>query len=230
MWAVLPVKSLDKVKTRLSTALSPLERVNLFKCMLHDVLSTLVEVRSIERVLIVTCDPEVVKIATRFDVSILNDENDSGHTTAVGRAAQWLVSRGAGGLVQVPADIPGVTPRELADVLAIHFAKPGRAFTIAPSHDYGGSNCVVCTPPDVIDLSFGIDSFKRHMSIARAAGVECSVVDRPGIAMDIDCPQDLVKFLMLRSSTHTHRFLTVSGIGQRVVELLGTGCEKEELV
>jgi 2-phospho-L-lactate/phosphoenolpyruvate guanylyltransferase len=230
MWAVLPVKSLKKVKTRLSPALSPVERVDLFRCMLHDVLSTLVEVREIERALIVTCDPEVVRIASRFDVSILNDESDDGHTAAVGRAAQWLISRGADGLLQVPADIPGVTPQELADVLAIHYAKRSRAFTISPSHDYGGSNCVVCTPPDVIDLSFGNDSFRRHMSIAHAAEVECSIVERPGIALDIDCPQDLANFLRLNSSTHTHRFLSASGIGRRVSEFVRTGSEKEEVV
>lgn len=220
MWAVLPVKSLNRVKTRLSPALSPDERVKLFRCMLHDVLTSLVEVRQIERIIVVTCDPHVVEITTRFKVGILNDASDSGHTAAVWRAAQWLIASGADGLLQVPADIPGVTPRELADVLAVHQSKRGPAFTISPSHDHGGSNCVVCSPPNVIDLSFGNDSFRRHMSIARAAGVECSIVERPGIALDIDSPQDVANFLALKSSTDTHRFLSASGIGQRVSKLV----------
>jgi 2-phospho-L-lactate guanylyltransferase len=198
--------------------------------MLHDVLTSLVEVREIERVLVITCDPQVVELTTRFNVSVLNEESDSGHTAAVGRAAQWLMSRGADGLLQVPADIPGVTPRELADVLAVHHSKRGPAFTISPSHDHGGSNCVVCSPPNVIDLSFGIDSFRRHMSIACAAGVECSIVERSGIALDIDSPQDVANFLALKSSTHTHRFLSASGIGRRVSKFVGACFEKEEVI
>ncbi len=228
MWAVLPVKTLKDSKTRLSPALSSIERVDLFKCMIGDVLSTLMEVRQIERVLIVTRDPEVVRIASRFNVDILDDESDDGYTAAVGRAARWLVTRGADGFLQVPADIPGVTARELADVLAVHRAKRGRAFTIAPSHD-GGSNCVVCTPPDVIGLSFGIDSFSRHLEIARAADIECSIVERPGLGLDIDRPEDLANFLSLNSATDTHRFLSASGIARRVTELVAMGREKEEV-
>jgi 2-phospho-L-lactate guanylyltransferase len=230
MWAVLPVKNLQNVKTRLASALSPSERVELFRVMLHDVLSALVKVREIERTVVVTRDPEVRQIATKFNALILEETSNDGHTTAVGRAAQWVTSRGVDGLLQVPADIPGVTPQELANVLAVHYAKPSRAFTISPSHDYGGSNCVVCTPPDVIKLSFGDDSFRGHMRAARSAGVDCSIVEHPGIALDIDNPQDLVKFLALSSSTHTHRFLSLSGLGRRVAEFVRAGCKKEKEV
>lgn len=230
MWAVLPVKSLNKVKTRLSPILSPVERIDLFKCMLHDVLSSLVEVGEIERVMVVTCDPQVVEITSRFNVAILNSPGDAGHTAAVGHAARWLISRGIDGFLQVPADIPGVTPRELADVLAVHRSRRGPAFTISPSHDHGGSNCVVCSPPDVIDLSFGNDSFRRHMGIARAAGVDCSIVEWPGIALDIDAPQDVAEFLASDSLTKTYRFLSTSDIGRRVSEFVGAVCEKEAVL
>lgn len=228
MWAVLPVKNLQNVKTRLAPALSTSERVELFRVMLHDVLSALIEVREIERTVVVTRDPEVRQIATKFNALTLKEMSNDGHTAAVGRAAQWVTSRGADGLLQVPGDIPGVTPHELANVLAVHRAKPSRAFTISPSHDYGGSNCVVCTPPDVIKLSFGDDSFRGHMRAARSAGVEYSIVEHPGIALDIDNPQDLVKFMELSSSTHTHRFLSLSGLGRRVAEFVSAGCKKEQ--
>jgi 2-phospho-L-lactate/phosphoenolpyruvate guanylyltransferase len=229
MWAVLPIKSLNNVKTRLASALSPSERIELFRFMMHDVLSALMEVEEIERTVVVTRDPEVRSIAARFDAVILEETSNDGHTAAVGRAAQWLISRGTNCFLQVPADIPGVTPQEVNNVLSVHRAKPGRAFTISPSHDYGGSNCIVCSPPDVIDLSFGEDSFRRHLRDARAAGVECSIVHQPGISLDVDYPQDLVKFMELNTFTHTHRFLARSGLGARVADFVETECVKEEV-
>jgi 2-phospho-L-lactate guanylyltransferase len=228
MWAVLPIKSLTNVKTRLATALLPSERIELFRFMMHDVFSALMEVEEIERTVVVTRDPEVRDIATRFNAVILEEASNDDHTAAVGRASQWLVSRGANCFLQVPADIPGVTARELNNVLTVHRAKPRPAFTISPSHDYGGSNCVVCSPPAVIELSFGEDSFRRHVRDARAAGVELSIVHQPGIALDIDYPQDLVNFMALNTVTRTHHFLARSGLGARVADFVKAKRVKEE--
>lgn len=220
MWAVLPVKNLENVKTRLAPALSPPERVELLSVMLHDVLAALKDVPTIDGILVVTRDPAIKRIASKFGASVLEEEANEGHSAAVGRAARWLASRGAHGLLQVPADIPSVRAGELANVLSVHHEKQHRALTISPSQDYRGSNCVVCTPPDLIEFSFGDDSFRRHAQSARNAGIECSVVEHPGIALDIDEPKDLANFMALGSATSTHRFLSRSGLGQRVLEFV----------
>ena len=220
MWAVVPVKSLQNVKTRLAPALSLPERKELLKCMLQDVLWVLGCVEGLAGTLVVTCDLGVKDIASRFGAEIFEEAKNDGHSAAVNRAARWLARRGAEGLMQVPADIPSVTAEELVDVLAEHRRMPRRALTISPSHDYRGSNCVVCTPPDALELSFGDDSFRRHARIARGAGVVCTAVKRPGIALDIDEPGDLANFFALGSATRTQRFLSESGLGCRVVDFV----------
>lgn len=217
MWAVLPVKNLADVKTRLAPVLSPAERSALFLCMVRDVLAVAAAVRAVDGVLIVTRDPRMQQIAAEFGASVLQEAADDGHSAAVARAASWLSARGESGFMQIPGDIPAVTVEELSDVLAVHGGEQPRAFTIVPSRDHGGSNCIVCTPPDLMVLQFGPDSFRRHVASARAAGIPCRIVERPGIALDIDHPVDLARLAASPGNTRTHRFLEESGIGKRVL-------------
>lgn len=227
MWAVLPVKDLENVKTRLAPALSPVERVSLFNCMLHDVLTAMSKVSAVRNLLMVTRDAQVGRIGESYGAKILWEPSNHGHSEAVSGAARWLISRGANGFMQVPADIPGVRPDELSGVIAVHRKALQRSFTISPSHDYFGSNCVLCTPPDLLELTFGYDSFRMHMQRARAQGIEPKVVEYPGIALDIDTPQDLARFFKLRHhSTRTQKFLGETKLGPRVVEMV-SACKVE---
>lgn len=218
MWAVLPIKNLENVKTRLSPSLSLPERIELFHCMVHDVIAAVSAVSVLNGVLVVTRDQHIKRLARMFGAQILEETRNDGHDVAVARAALWLSASGAKGFMQIPGDIPTVTPDELAEVIAVHASSQrSRAFTISPSHDYGGSNCIICTPPDLIPLKFGEDSFRRHLASARAAGIETRVVERPGIALDIDNPKDIACLATTPGNTRTHRFLDESGIGQRVL-------------
>lgn len=222
MWAVLPVKNLANAKTRLAPVLSPAERSALFRCMVQDVLAVATAVQAIDGVLVVTRDPEMGQIAAEFGAHVLEETANDGHSAAVARAASWLSARGENGFMQIPGDIPTVTIEELSDVLAAHGTGHGRALTIVPSFDHDGSNCIVCTPPDLMELKFGNDSFRRHVDSARAAGIPCRIIERPGIALDIDNPLDLARLAAAPGNTRTHRFLEESGIGRRV---LGTRLE-----
>jgi 2-phospho-L-lactate guanylyltransferase len=40
-------------------------------------------------------------------------------------------------------------------------------------------------------LRFGNDSFVPHLAAAKASGLACVVLDLPGIARDVDRPEDL---------------------------------------
>ena len=52
----------------------------------------------------------------------------------------------------------------------------------------------------VIGFRFGAGSFAAHHAEARAAGVEPAILDRPGLAFDLDTPQDLARWLELGSA------------------------------
>ena len=203
--AVVPVKNLGDAKQRLAGVLARPERAALFRAMLEDVLEALAGAASLAGIVLVTRDEEAIALAGRYGAECLIEPENRGHTEAVELAAGALAERGAGALLQVPGDIPRVTAEEIEALIAAH--APAPSVTIAPSRDHRGSNAVLCSPPDVLPFRFGDDSFHPHLAAARAIGIEPTVLERTGIGLDIDTPDDLEAFLASPSGTRAYRLL-----------------------
>ena len=217
VWAVVPVKELEGAKHRLSSCLSPEERRALAAVMLEDVLDAVSAVRALAGLLVVTVDPVATSLAGRYGARIVSEGARDGHSGAVAAAQRLLHREGEAGMMTMPGDIPLLTSAEIAETLAAH--RPAPAFTIVPAHDDLGSNTVICSPPDVVPLRFGEDSFYPHLDAARARGIEPLIVRQPGTGMDIDHPVDLVSFLRMspRTPTRTLAFLEQSGLAARLL-------------
>jgi 2-phospho-L-lactate guanylyltransferase len=214
LWVVMPVKDLANAKQRLAAVLSPEERRALFRAMLEDVLSALVASEGLAGILMVTRDPGAQQLAIRYGARVLVEAANLGHTAASTFGAATLAREGAAGMLQLPADIPLVTPMDVGALLQAHAPPP--SITIAPSRDRRGSNAVACSPPDLLPLRFGEDSFFPHLQRARDLGIEPRIVERPGLALDIDTPSDLAAFLAAPSPSHAHAYLIASGIAGRL--------------
>jgi 2-phospho-L-lactate guanylyltransferase len=207
LYAVVPVKETVQAKQRLAGLLSPSLRQQLALAMLQDVLDTLSAVSALAGIMVVTEDAEVTQIARNYRARLSTAGASDGHTGAVTAAARVLAAEGFG-MMAIPADIPLVTPADIAQVLASH--QDGRAFTIVPARDLQGSNTIVCTPADAVPLRFGTDSYFPHLAAAKAHGIVPREVVVPNIALDIDTPDDLTAFLTTKSDTRAHRLVTQS--------------------
>ena len=205
LWTVVPVKEQASAKERLSPMLRPETRQALALAMLEDVLAALTATRGIAGLLVVTVDPEASRLAASYGGRVTELGARDGHTGAVTAAARLLAAEGCTGMLTLPGDIPLVTPAEIESVLAAHLPAP--SFTIVPSHDERGSNAIACSPPDAVPLRFGENSFYPHLQAAEMAGIRPNVVHLPGIALDIDNPEDLVSFMRIDSSTRAHAVL-----------------------
>jgi 2-phospho-L-lactate guanylyltransferase len=210
IWAVVPVKERGEAKQRLAELLAPRLRRELAQAMLEDVLAALAASPGLAGIAVVTLEPEAGRLAARYGARVIEDGARDGHTGAVTAAARRLAGEGAAGMLTVPGDIPLIMPDEVARLIAAHRRAP--AFTIAPSHDERGSNAILMSPPMAAPLRFGEDSFLPHLRAAEAAGIVPSVVRLPGIALDIDTPEDLARFARLRSATRTQALLDESGL------------------
>ncbi len=216
IWAVVPVKELAGAKQRLSSCLSAEERRALATTMLEDVLDALSAVGQLAGILVVTVDPVATSLASHYGARVVTDAAREGHTGAVTAAARLLAREGQTGMMTMPGDIPRLSSAEIAATLAAH--RPAPAFTIVPAHDDLGSNTIVCSPPDVVPLRFGDNSFYPHLDAARSHGIEPLIVRQPGIGMDIDHPNDLLAFLRMSPPvpTRTLAFLKQSGVASRL--------------
>ncbi len=186
--AAVPVKDLSNAKQRLVPVLSPSERRDLARAMLEDVLAALGGA-GLDAVLVITRDAEVIELARRFAVAVLEEVENSGHTEAVALAQREAVKMGAHAFLTIPGDVPLVTTAEIRTVCRA--ADPGRRAVFVPSRSGFGTNAALLTPPDVMPLKFGEPSFANHLTAARERGVEPTVHRLPGLGLDIDGPDDL---------------------------------------
>ena len=205
LWAVVPVKERISAKERLAPMLRAETRQALALAMLEDVLAALTATPGFAGLLVVTVDPAAARLATSYGARLIEMGARHGHTGAVAAAVRLLAAERRAGMLTLPGDIPLVTPREIERLLATHEAAP--SFTIVPSHDERGSNAVACSPPDAVPLRFGENSFYPHLQAAEACGIRPNVVHLPGIALDIDNPEDVVSFMRIDAPTRAQAVL-----------------------
>ena len=68
---------------------------------------------------------------------------------------------------------------------------PAPSVVIAPDASEQATNALVLSPPDPDFFRFGPSSFAAHLQAARARGATIETVRRPGLAFDLDTPDDL---------------------------------------
>jgi len=87
---------------------------------------------------------------------------------------------------------------------------------LVPSHDRLGTNALLLAPPDIIKLRFGYDSFRYHISQVSAQGLPVRCFENERIALDIDEPKDLEKYLAIsRDRSATFKMLQRFAADQR---------------
>lgn len=211
--AALPVKDLANAKERLIPLLSPGERRELARAMLEDVLDALLRA-PLDRIVVVTRDPEVAELARRRSVSILEEEANRGHTEAVALAQQQSAASSVQRFLTIPGDVPLVTAEEIA--LICRSAPPGPGALFVPSRSGLGTNGALLTPPDLMPLKFGEPSFANHVTAARARGIEPVVLPLPGLGLDIDGPEDLRLLVEHDETSRAGRLLRELGVRERL--------------
>ena len=111
--ALVPVKSLDSGKTRLSPILDIHQRAAMIPAMVDDIFNALAAFGRMP-VLVVTGDSRVANMAESRGFSYLMETACVSETTAIEAATRKAGELGAGGTMVVPGDIPLVQPEDFA--------------------------------------------------------------------------------------------------------------------
>jgi 2-phospho-L-lactate guanylyltransferase len=178
---LVPLKRLDGAKTRLAELLTPEERGALMLEMLGGVLQA---VRGRGPVTLVSSDPRAGSLAREHGVRWW-DDRELPWNDALTEAMRAVVREPVAAVVS--ADLPLLAADDVEALLA---ATPGRGIAIARATD-GGTNAVSMRPPGALHTNFGAaGSAALHAERARSAGLEALVLDRTGLAVDLDTPED----------------------------------------
>jgi 2-phospho-L-lactate guanylyltransferase len=202
---IIPVKTFDLAKQRLSSILQPSERAALARTMLVDVLNVVASVVLPSNVIVVTSSPEASEIAQRAGTRVLQEAASSDLNSAIEEASRHAMVQDAGGFLMLPADVPEITTAAVRQAFVA--LDQDFSLVLAPAISDGGTNLLACRPPHAIRPEFGPKSFARHLAAGEQAGLACHVLNSPELGRDVDSPEDLARFLDRRTATLTDRLL-----------------------
>ncbi len=185
--ALVPVKSLDEVKSRLATHLTLKQRQQLVLDMLHHVLQTLRQSELFEQIAVVSPDKRVLQHAETWGVQALVEEW-AGHNEALYAAALRERQVGVTGLLTISADLPLLHPADIRTLIA---QSERYEVVLAASRDRTGTNAILMRPPLVIPYLFGLNSLQRYQQATLNGQVSSIVYSTIGLALDVDTVDDL---------------------------------------
>lgn len=204
IFAVIPVKSFARAKTRLAECLSAPARVALARAMASDVIAAATQARAVETVFALASDAHTAAWAARRRATPLPEGPRTSLSRVIARAVDTLAARGADVVIYLASDLPGLTRMDIERLLDAHRG----GLTIAAASRDDGTNAFVCDTPRPIAFAFGPGSAARHLARARQAGLRTTRVNLPAFARDIDTAADLA---VLRGRPRSRRSATPRG-------------------
>ncbi len=214
MWAIVPIKTFERAKQRLSNVLSDEERRSLTLAMARDVLTCLSRCKHLTGTLIVSRTHEATILASAFNTEHFTESPDANLATALTQATRHLLHNfAATGVFVVPADVPGITTQQIDQLIEDHID-----VTLLPDSEHIGTNGMICSPPLAIPYIFDGKSFKPHSDAAYSKNLTPRIISGSCFALDIDTPKDLLTLLQQHPQNQTVSFLHRSGIAQRLSE------------
>jgi 2-phospho-L-lactate guanylyltransferase len=194
--ALIPVKAFRNAKQRLSPLLGATDREALAAAMFRDVLRQVLLARRLHATFVVTSNDAVADIALALGAEVIREPSERGETDAVDFARRRLKAAGWEVVLIIPGDMPLLCARDIDEIVSQLPDGAAAPFALlVPSHDRMGTNALLLAPPDIIKLRFGHDSFSYHMTQVSARKLPLRFIENEHMALDIDEPKDLQRFL-----------------------------------
>jgi 2-phospho-L-lactate guanylyltransferase len=203
----VPVKSLERAKSRLSQVLAPFERAALTLAMLEDVLDACLRMPGWQT-WVVSPDESVLEVSARRRARPVVEEK-AGLTAAIRQVQEEAAEADA--LAVVLGDLPLLTAESLSRVLRT----VGPVVT-APSASQEGTNVLLRRPPLAIPARFGTNSFRKHREAAELKELPFAVVHAPELSFDLDTPDDIAQLLEWRRASRTSQACGEMGLAERL--------------
>lgn len=188
-WAVVPVKPFGQAKSRLAKTLSATARMELAESLMRHTLQVLRTCSELANVVVVSQDDRVLEIASELGAVALRERSQSNLNRAIMQALGYITSVGGKAGLVLPSDLPNLHQTDVAELLDC-MDHTGSGIVICPDRHEQGTNALLLSPPDLLNVAYGPQSFEAHVRAANALGIDAHVVRAPGIVLDLDTPDD----------------------------------------
>ncbi len=194
-WAIIPAKPFALGKSRLACVLDASTRATLNRALFEHVFEVATAELGPGRVAVVTADADLLARVQAQGAHAVREQTADDLNVALAQATRYVASRGAPAVLVLPSDLPYLSGGDIAVLRAA--AGPAPCAAIAPDAADEGTNALLLAPPDPDFFRFGAASFAAHVEAGRTRGLATRIVRRPGLARDLDTPEDYRMFTEL---------------------------------
>ncbi len=193
-YILLPVKDLTRAKQRLADRFTQAERTELAWAMLEHTFAVVAAVKGVDGVAVVTLYQPAIELAERYGFEVVLEREQISESHSVDFGSRELAARGVAAVLRLPLDLPLLQTKDIETILS-YDTHPAPACVIVPSREGTGTNAILRRPPTLFPSHFGPNSLPKHLAEAEKAGAQCTVIELPRIALDVDDPNDVVELL-----------------------------------
>ena len=195
--AILPFRSIDSAKSRMSTVLSEAERREFSARLLERTLLALGHATSVSNVILVSPDPLARALARSGGHEALDDAG-ADLNAAITLGLNQATRNGAAAALILPVDLAEISAAHIdALVGGWSGAQPG----VLASPD-GGTSALLVPIPRGFTPQFGANSAAAHRTELSRGGAEVEALVSP-LAADLDTPSELLAAIERERSTRT---------------------------
>lgn len=159
-WAVIPVKSLQAGKSRLTAVLQPTERAALTQQLLQRTLAVL-QAAGIGQTVVVSRDTAVQQLAQAQGSLVLAEAESAGMNGAIQEGVCLATLAGAEQVLILPSDLPFLTAVE---VQALFEPSSPHQVTLCPDRHEQGTNGLLLPTTIAFPFQFGEGSLAKHVA------------------------------------------------------------------
>ncbi len=180
---IVPVKGISDGKSRLSAVLNDEARAGLILELAGRTVALATSLPDAD--VVVTVAEAGTADALRASGARTIVQSNEGLNAALTEASRLLSAERT---LVVPADLPHLSREDL--LAHLYCQRVG----LSPDRHGSGTNMLSMSTAASVPFMFGAGSLTAHQKAARAAGLTVEIIDLPGIALDLDTPEDLIAY------------------------------------
>ena len=191
---IVPINEFSVAKSRLRKSFSR-DAINklvikLSSQLLDRVEALLVEFKSIYDLAILTECNKVKSLYKSRNILYISPQKKGTLSEKVSFAERWAVKKNYKTICILPSDLANPTFEDLRDI--IFFPMEENMMVICSSYN-NGTNALHITIPTNLKFSYGLNSFKKHLTIAKKNKIKTKILHLNSIQLDVDNEKDLTE-------------------------------------
>jgi len=191
---IVPINEFSVAKSRLRKSFSR-DAINklvikLSSQLLDRVESLLVEFKNIYDLAILTECNKVKSLYKSRNILYISPQKKGSLSEKVSFAERWAVEKNYKTICILPSDLANPTLEDLRDI--IFFPMEENMMVICSSYN-NGTNALHVTLPTNLKFSYGLNSFKKHLTIAKKNKIKTKILHLNSIQLDVDNEKDLTE-------------------------------------